>query len=75
MTTSFEIKLKNAVDHINYAYNQLGNAIDVNDENAADEYGDMYEHFIEYYARKLKVNEAWLEDCATDTRYIGWDRC
>lgn len=73
--TGFESKLKNAVDHINYAYDKLGQALDANDEQAADEFGEMYEHFIEYYARKLNVREAWLEDCATDTRYIGWDKC
>ena len=67
--------LKNAVDTINYWYDRLGQAIDANDETVADEFSNKYENAIEYYARKLNMREAKLEDIATDVRYLGWEMC
>lgn len=68
-------KLKNAVETINYWYDQLGQAIDANDELAADNFSEKYENALEYYARKLGIKETKLEDIATDVRYLGWEMC
>ena len=68
-------QLHRAIDTINYWYDRLGQAIDANDELAADEAGEKYENMLDYYAWKFKVRAAWLEDLATDTRYLGWDMC
>lgn len=65
--------LHTAVDTINYWYDLLGSAISINDDAAADDAGDSYEHFIEYYAKKLGIPEMQLEDICTDVRYLGWD--
>ena len=67
--------LKNAVETINYWYDRLGQAIDANDEDAANEFSNKYENAIEYYARKLNMHEMNLEDIATDVRYLGWEMC
>ena len=75
MTANFETKLKSAVETINHWYNLLGKAIDAEDDNAANDFGTKYENALEYYARKLNISEAKLEDIATDVRYIGWDMC
>ena len=67
--------LENAVNTINYWYECLGQAIDANDDKAANDFDDKYENALEYYAHKLNMREAQLEDIATDVRYLGWDMC
>lgn len=67
--------LKSAVETINYWYDRLGQAIDANDKTAADDFSNKYENAIEYYAHKLNMSEAKLEDIATDVRYLGWEMC
>lgn len=64
-------QLKSAVDSINYWYNLICSE----DEALSNEAGEKYESLLEYYSKKFRVREAWLEDLATDTRYLGWDCC
>ena len=72
MTATYtDEQLHNAVDTINYWYDRILSE----DEKVSDEASDAYERVLDYYSRKLNVSEAWLEDLATDTRYIGWDMC
>lgn len=62
------------VDRINRAYDRLGDAIAIDDEAAADDFGDLYEFYLEKFAERYGMSEAQLEDIATDVRFVGWER-
>lgn len=70
-----EMKRIRAINSINEAYENLGNAIDADDEKAADLWGDRYESRIERYAHMLGISYNLMEDWATDARMYGIDCC
>ena len=62
-----------AVNLVNSYYNKLGEAIDNNDEAAADKYGDRYENAIERYAKQFGYTYSQFEDACTCTRVYGYN--
>ena len=66
--------LHKGIDRINYAYDRLCDAISAGDDAAADDFGDLYELYLEKFAERYGISEAKLEDIATDVRLLGWER-
>ena len=67
--------LHDCVDYVNYCYEMLGFCIDIKDDAAADDFGNLYERGIAKYAEMFGYPESQFEDLCTDTRHYGWDRC
>jgi len=66
-----EKAIERAIDLVNSYYAKLGEAIDNNDEDASDKYGDLYENAIERYAEKFGYTYNQFEDACTDARVFG----
>lgn len=71
ITAEQEKAFEHALDIVNGYYRKLGEAIDSNDDAAADKYGDLYENAIERYSEKFGYTYNQFEDACTCCRWFG----
>jgi hypothetical protein len=72
ITTEQEKAFENAVKCVNGHYAKLCQAIDREDNEAADKYDDLYENAIERYAKKFGYTYNQFEDACTSARAFGY---